>query len=241
MSVKPARAVGSTRSLSAGTAPHGCCCCWPPSIVVADDRIGCRAATVPGLKASSRPPARTGRDAHAGLRIDADQLDAGRHAERHRRLVGERHLEEVPDDRRRRCRRPSRRGRSGAACRSRGRRRPRGRARSRRTTRPFRRWWCRSCRRSACRPRADRSCAVPRWHHAFHHRGDLVGGHRVDAPARAVSTIDGSVLVRPALGVAAAAFALVVLEDGVAVAVLDAVDQRRLDALAAVGEHRIGR
>ena len=37
---------------------------------------------------------------HAGLGVDADQLDAGGHLERNRRLVGERELEEVLDDRR---------------------------------------------------------------------------------------------------------------------------------------------
>ena len=42
------------------------------------------------------------------------------------------------------------------------------------------------------------------------------------------------------LGVAADAFALVVLVDGMAVAVLNAVDQGRDDAPAAIVEHRIG-
>ena len=76
--------------------------------------------------------------------------------------------------------------------------------------------------------------------HAFHHRGDLIGGHRIE---HLLAPVDQRRLglVAPLVGVAAAAFALVVLVDGVAVAVLDAVDQRRLDALAAIGEHRIGR
>ena len=42
-----------------------------------------------------------GRGAQAGLRIDADQLDAGRRRKRHARLVGERHLVEILGDRRR--------------------------------------------------------------------------------------------------------------------------------------------
>src|SRR5690606_34918526 len=37
--------------------------------------------------------------AEARLGIDADQLDAGRHAERLRRLIGERGLEKIADDR----------------------------------------------------------------------------------------------------------------------------------------------
>ncbi len=74
--------------------------------------------------------------------------------------------------------------------------------------------------------------------HAFHHRGDLVGGHRVE---HLLAPVDQRRLrlVAPLVGVAAAAFALVVTEDGVTVAVLDAVDQRRLDLPAAVVEHGI--
>ena len=41
-------------------------------------------------------------------------------------------------------------------------------------------------------------------------------------------------------GVAAQALAFVVAVDRMAPAVLDAVDQRRLDALAAIGQHGIG-
>src|SRR5207237_62892 len=49
-------------------------------------------------------------------------------------------------------------------------------------------------------------------------------------------------LVLPALRrVAAAALAGIMLEDGVAVAVLDPVDQGRLHPAAAIGDHRIGR
>ena len=46
--------------------------------------------------------------------------------------------------------------------------------------------------------------------HALHHRGDLVGGHRIE---HLLAPVDQRrlVLVRPLVGVAAAAFALVVL------------------------------
>ena len=78
-------------------------------------------------------------------------------------------------------------------------------------------------------------------HHAFHHRGDLVGRHRIQHLLAAIDQLRLG-LVLPAAGrVAAAAFARVVLEDGVAVAILDAIDQGRLHAAAAIGEHRIGR
>ena len=76
--------------------------------------------------------------------------------------------------------------------------------------------------------------------HAFHDRGDLVGRHRIH---HLLAPVDQRRLglALPALGGrAAAAFALVVLVDGVAVAILDAIDQRRLDAAAAVRKHRVG-
>ena len=57
-----------------------------------DDRIivGRRGAGLEGFEDDARHR-RAG--AHAGLRIDADELDAGRHAERNGRLVGERHFQ----------------------------------------------------------------------------------------------------------------------------------------------------
>src|SRR4029077_11066497 len=57
--------------------------------------------------------------------------------------------------------------------------------------------------------------------HTFHHRGDLIGGHRVD---HALTPIDDRWLrlVLPFGGGAAAAFALIVLVDGVAVTILNA-------------------
>src|ERR1700722_10191200 len=61
-------------------------------------------------------------------------------------------------------------------------------------------------------------------HDAFHHRGDLIGGHRI---VHLLAAIDQGRLVPvvPFGGAHAPAFALVVLVDGVAVAVLNAVDQ----------------
>ncbi len=56
-----------------------------------------------------------------------------------------------------------------------------------------------------------------------------------------MSTTSGSLLAVEALGVAGLADAVFVTEDGLAVAILDTVDQRRLDLLAAIGEHGIGR
>src|SRR4051812_22023328 len=74
-------------------------------------------------------------------------------------------------------------------------------------------------------------------HHALHHGGDLIGRHGVEHLLAAIDEL-WLVLVLPAAGrVAAAAFALVVLEDGVAVAILDAIYQRRLHATSAIGEH----
>jgi hypothetical protein len=75
---------------------------------------------------------------------------------------------------------------------------------------------------------------------AFHHGGDLVGGHRIEHLLGGVDQLRLG-LVDPGGRRAALAAALVVLEDRLAVAVLDAVDQRRLDLLAAIGDHRVGR
>src|SRR5271169_161481 len=58
--------------------------------------------------------------------------------------------------------------------------------------------------------------------YTFHHGGDLIGGHRIE---HLLAPVDqrGLRLVRPFLGVATDAFALVVAIDGVAVTVLNAV------------------
>ena len=75
--------------------------------------------------------------------------------------------------------------------------------------------------------------------HAFHDRGHLIGGEGVDHLFAIVHQLRfaGRIEFRR---VAAEALALVVTVDGMAPAVLDAVDQGRLDALAAVGQHGIG-
>ena len=61
-------------------------------------------------------------------------------------------------------------------------------------------------------------------HHALHHRGDLVGGHRVEH-LLAIVDDGGLVLVLPAAGIAIVAAAFLMAEDGLAVAVLNTVDQ----------------
>src|SRR5262249_55251281 len=61
--------------------------------------------------------------------------------------------------------------------------------------------------------------------HALHHRGDLIGAHRVEHALAAVDQRRLVLLAVPLSGAAAAAFALIVLVDGLAVTVLDAVDQ----------------
>src|SRR5262249_62147809 len=83
----------------------------------------------------------------------------------------------------------------------------------------------------------DNSCRAA-LHDAFHHRGDLVGRHWIE---HALALVDQCrlVLVLPLFGLAAAALARVVLVDSPAVAVLDAVDQSRLDLSAAVVEHGV--
>src|SRR5690606_11957700 len=74
----------------------------------------------------------------------------------------------------------------------------------------------------------------------FHHRRDLVGRHRVK-PLVAVVDQFRFRLVLPGLSNASIALAIVMLVDGLAIAILDAVDQRRLDILAAIRHHGIGR
>src|SRR5262249_13440154 len=53
-----------------------------------------------GLEGLEDLPALSAARAHAGARVEPRQLEAGGRAERHGRLVGERGLEEVLDDRR---------------------------------------------------------------------------------------------------------------------------------------------
>ena len=74
----------------------------------------------------------------------------------------------------------------------------------------------------------------------FHDRGDLIGGQRIE---HLLTIVDepGLILVGPFHRLAILADALVVPVKRLAETVLDAVDQCRLDALAAIGQHRIGR
>src|SRR5262245_40923407 len=64
-------------------------------------------------------------------------------------------------------------------------------------------------------------------HDAFHHRGDLIGGHRIDHLFAVVDQRWLRLSV-PLIAVTAHAFTLVVPVDGVAITVLNAIDQRRL-------------
>src|SRR5208282_4308191 len=160
--------------------------------------------------------------AHAGFGVDADELDAGRHAERDRRLVGERDFEEIADHRRREVT-------TG--------RQPRDVARLVVTHVDA----TDDVGREADEPdillfvggaglAGDRLADIADYgrgaalHDTLHHRGDLIGGHRIDHLLAAVDQRRLGLVV-PGVGVATAALALVVLVDGVAVAVLDAVDQ----------------
>ena len=90
-------------------------------------------------------------------------------------------------------------------------------------------------------PTSLTAVAVPRLDHAFQHRSDLIGRHRIQHLLAAVDKLRLGLVLPAAGSVAATAFAGVVLEDGVAVAILYAIDQGRLYAAAAIGEHRIGR
>src|SRR6185312_15048366 len=75
-------------------------------------------------------------------------------------------------------------------------------------------------------------------HHAFHHRRDLIGGHRIDHLPTPVDQRRLRLIV-PLVSVATATLALIVLVHRAAVAILDTVDESRNDPLAAVVEHGI--
>jgi len=76
-------------------------------------------------------------------------------------------------------------------------------------------------------------------HNAPKHGGDLVGRIRVDDLLAILDDLRLG-LVFPLLRLAVRTLALVMAVDGASVAVLNAVDHRRLDLLAAVGEHGVG-
>ncbi len=84
----------------------------------------------------------------------------------------------------------------------------------------------------------DRRSAL---HHAFHHRGDLIGGHGIEHLLAAIDQLRLRLILPAAGRVAATAFTRIVLEYRVPVTVLDTIDQGRLHATAAIGKHRIGR
>src|SRR5262249_17841478 len=180
------------------------------------------------------PFALAGPGANAALGIDTDQLDPWRHVERYRRFVDERYFEKVLDNR----------GREGTAGRQ-----PADVARliephidaaddvRRKADKPD--VFLIVCRAGLARDRFsdfahDRRGAA--LYDAFHQRGDLVGGHRVD---HLLPTIDQRRLdlIVPFRCVAADAFPLIMLKYRMAVAVRDAVDQRGNDAASAIVEH----
>src|ERR1700677_689081 len=75
---------------------------------------------------------------------------------------------------------------------------------------------------------------------AFHDRGDLISRQWIDDLLTLVDQLR-LILIVPFSGIATLTNTLVVPIDRVAPAVLDAIDQGGLNALAAVGEHRIAR
>src|SRR6266566_1985712 len=195
----------------------------------ADDGIAVRRSGARLERFDDDFSAPAGAGAQPGLRIDADQLDAGRRREIHARLVDQRHLQEVLDD--------------GG-----------GKMTARRAAREMPRLVIADVhadgqvRGVADEPRillviGGAGLAGNRLpdlldhrrgatlDHALEHPGDLEGGHRIEDLLAPVDQ-NGLRLLLPLIGIAAAAFALVVAIDGVAVAILDAIDEGRLDALA---------
>src|SRR5262249_43427519 len=81
-----------------------------------------------------------------------------------------------------------------------------------------------------------RPCRCAALDDAFHHRGDLISSHRIQD---LLAPIDqrGLRLVFPFFAVAADAFTFIVLVDGMAVTILDTVDQCRLNSPTAIVEH----
>src|SRR5882724_12184193 len=67
----------------------------------------------------------------------------------------------------------------------------------------------------------------------FHHRGDLIGGHRIQHLLPAIDKLGLGLVLPAAGGIAAPAFPRIVLEDRVAIAILNTVDQRCLHPPAA--------
>src|SRR5207248_5930685 len=181
--------------------------------------------------------ARTG--ARAALGIDANQPDAGGNLERGRRLVGERELHEIFDDR------------SGGMASLRRPAQTAGLVVAKIETDD-------EIRRKADEPDVfsvtggagfagnrladlahDRRRAA--LHHPLRHRGDLIGRHRIEHLLPAIDELGLGLILPAARRVAAATLARIMFENRTSVAVLDAVDQGRLHPPAAIGEHRIRR
>src|SRR5258708_30100970 len=178
----------------------------------------------------------SGPGALTGLDVDADELDAGRHAERHCRLVGQRRLEEILGDRRREVA-------AGSVAAE------MARLVVAHVNTDY------EVGREADEPgilfvgggaglagnrlldlvQHSRGAALD---HTFHDRGDLISGHWIK---HLLAPIDqaGLGLVLPFLGIATAAFALIVLVDRAAIAILDALGHRRCHPPSAIGNHRI--
>src|SRR4029078_5138565 len=74
---------------------------------------------------------------------------------------------------------------------------------------------------------------------AFSHGDHLIGAHRIDDLRTVVDELR-LILAAPFSCVAIDALAIVMLPDGAAVTILDAVDQRRFDLLAAISDHAVG-
>src|SRR4030088_1577317 len=72
---------------------------------------------------------------------------------------------------------------------------------------------------------------------AFHHRGDLIGRHRIQHLLPAIDKLGLGLVFPAAGGIAAPAFPRIVLEDRAAIAILKAVNKLPLPPRAAVGEH----
>ncbi len=181
------------------------------------------------------PFARAG--AGAGGEVDADQLDARRHAERRRRLVLQRLLQEVQGD-------GAREAAAGRPVAQRARlvvadvdahREVGGEAHEPRILRVVGGAGLAGERLADLLQ--DRGRAP--LDDALHDRDHLVGGERIEHLLGIVHQLR-LVLARPLLRVAADAFAVVVPVDRLADPVLDPVDERRADAAPAIGEHRIG-
>src|SRR5271170_6356409 len=195
--------------------------------------IGRRRARLEGFHDRARPGGTL-----AAVDVYGNQLDARRHAERRVGHVLQRHLHEIAKDRsgveRRLGAVPQRAGLVVAH--EDAERQIRSVADEPEILRLVRRS---SLARQVLADFLDRNARAA-LDDALHDRGDLIGRQRIDHLLTLVHQLRFW-LILPLGGVATLTNALVVAIDRVAPAILDAVDQGRLDSLAAVGEHRIAR